>query len=76
MGHMTAIPGNAGDPVTQLRSDFRRWVIFEDAYSVTGRRRKNGQTETLTGRSAEVLRCHLAHAEFEDVLAEVAARSA
>jgi hypothetical protein len=48
MGHMTAIPGNAGDPVTQLRSDFRRWVIYEDGYSVTGRRRKNGRSETLT----------------------------
>ena len=60
----------------QLRQCFPRWVILTDDYGFTGRRRVNGVTESWCGSSADVLRSHLANAEFRDTLAEVLARSA
>ena len=59
----------------QLRCDFPRWVVIATDHGFTGRRRVAGIAESWSGSSADVLRSHLANAEFEDIHAEVRARS-
>lgn len=61
--------------IQDLRRDFAHWIIYEDAYGVTGRRRVDGIPESYTAGSAIVLRSHLANAEFRDVIAAVLDRS-